>query len=163
MAKHKACAALPRAVPRVRRLSAGTRRASCRPRLPPPATRSARPAPDRAFQADAGAAASPWLQTSVERLAEGRSELVGPVATAAFLFSIQVTRRLLGAAGLPGRAAPRDQPDQRDQQDRRSDDIDDPPLDLVHVSLLPRGTCRCSRLYSSQWRDWVPGSSLTPR
>ena len=56
------------------------------------------------------------------------------------------------------------QPDQHDQQDRRADDVHDPPIGLSHA-FLPSGAelSGRSRLYSSQWRAWVPGSSPTPR
>ena len=37
-------------------------------------------------------------------------------------------------------------------------EIDDPPLGLVHVTLQYADVCR---LYSSRWRDWVPGSNPT--
>ena len=89
-----------RAARRGRRSSGGSPRASFPRRSPRPAARFARAARDRAFRAGGAAAASLSTRTSVERLGEGRSEVVSPLAPADFFLGVEVARRLLGAAGF---------------------------------------------------------------
>jgi len=74
------------------------------------------------------------------------------VAPPLLLLCIEFARRLLGTSSLSSRAAPHHQPDEDDEQDGWPHDVDQPPQRLVHVLLLPSGTCCASRLYSSQCR-----------
>src|SRR5205085_4104868 len=87
-----------------------------------------------ASRADAAAAASPWLRTSVQPPPEAPrcSEVVCSLAAALLLLAIELARCLLGAPGLPGRAAAHHQPHEHDQQDCRADDVHHPPIGMTH-------------------------------
>src|SRR5690348_3473382 len=119
MARRKACAAPRPDFRRARKSSGGTPQASFPRRSPRPAARSGRAERARASRAGAGAAPSPSIQTSVRRLAGGRSELVGPLAPAFFLFGVELARAFLGAPigrRIAIRAHPDDQPDENDEK-----------------------------------------------
>src|SRR6185503_19196237 len=102
--------------------------------------RFVRAAPARASRAGAAAAASPWIQTSARRLAEGRSELIRPLAPPLFFVRVELARAFLGSAVLRPvafRPNPDHKPDEDNKQDRGKDDIDHPGCSVSHAILPP--------------------------
>src|SRR4029453_5969340 len=87
--------------------------------------------------------------------------LVSPLAPAPLFLPVQLVGRLFRAPRLACRVTSHPQPDQTDQEDRWSDDLQDPQGGFVHPLPPVPGTARRFTLYSSRWRDWVPGSSPT--
>src|SRR4029453_18909618 len=84
-----------------------------------------------------------------------------PLAPAPLFLPVQLVGRLFRAPRLACRVTSHHQPDQNDQEDRWSDDLQDPQGGFVHPLPPVPGTARRFTLYSSRWRDWVPGSSPT--